>query len=499
MKRPDVLMVVLDCVRRDVSDPDGSVAAHTPVLDGLRRDGTSFERAVATSHWTIPAHASLLTGTYPWEHRVFRGSTLSLPATTVTIAEEFRRAGYRTGLFSSNPFLSPLTGLQRGFEVGAWGQFSDCFRRYQVSPRPAGRFGERLSPEGAAEWQDAGEPAYVRDTLRRLTTRFPLAAEILFEGARLRHGASWAPHAPRVGGWIEPELRAWLARVPSDEPVFCCINLLDAHEPYFGVMPFARGRVREWLAAYSGPLDRTSWRRGDARPTAADLRRIRSLYRASIELIDHRLGGILEIVRGRAGGGRLATAVVADHGQALGEEGLVYHVRGAATSLLRVPMILNDSTRTGPARIDAWTSIKDTLPLMTEIDRDVGLAVPELAGRSPRESAEMGSTGQVAALVDGPPADALPSGTTARTPQSDEHWVAVYGGDIKVQVNVGSGVAYLYPDVAGPNGHGRTPLPPDVAASPVARSALAIRDTVRDILSRGAWGLTGDRLRSWGY
>jgi hypothetical protein len=43
----------------------GAARRTTPAIDALSNDGVSFTRAFSTSPWTLPAHASMLTGRYP--------------------------------------------------------------------------------------------------------------------------------------------------------------------------------------------------------------------------------------------------------------------------------------------------------------------------------------------------------------------------------------------------------------------------------------------------
>ncbi|MCI4366576.1 MAG: sulfatase-like hydrolase/transferase, partial [Thermoplasmata archaeon] len=68
--RPDLLVVVLDCVR--ALDFAGGPEAVTPMpfSESLLRESIRFPKAAATAPWTIPSHASIFTGMYPWENGV---------------------------------------------------------------------------------------------------------------------------------------------------------------------------------------------------------------------------------------------------------------------------------------------------------------------------------------------------------------------------------------------------------------------------------------------
>ena len=65
-----VLLISIDTLRADRLGSYGYAAAATPVLDGLARRGLRFAQATTTAPLTLPAHTSLLTGTFPAFHGV---------------------------------------------------------------------------------------------------------------------------------------------------------------------------------------------------------------------------------------------------------------------------------------------------------------------------------------------------------------------------------------------------------------------------------------------
>src|SRR5262249_13987388 len=79
--------------------------------------GARFEHAVAHAPLTAPSHASILTGLTPLRHGVHDNGSDALPASVPTLAEAFRRAGYRTAAFVSGFPLDHRFGLDRGFEA----------------------------------------------------------------------------------------------------------------------------------------------------------------------------------------------------------------------------------------------------------------------------------------------------------------------------------------------------------------------------------------------
>ena len=109
--QPNVVVVTWDTTRVDYLD---EVSA--PHLMELAEDGVWFSEARTTVPLTTPAHASLLTGTYPPEHGVRVNGFHRLEASSVTLAEAFRGKGYSTGAFVSAAVLEERYGLSQGFD-----------------------------------------------------------------------------------------------------------------------------------------------------------------------------------------------------------------------------------------------------------------------------------------------------------------------------------------------------------------------------------------------
>ena len=114
--RPNVLLLTLDTVRADRLGCYGYARARTPNLDALAGRGVRFERAYATVPYTLPAHASILTGLYPPAHGLHVNFQGSLPADARPMAAAFQDAGYRTAGLVASGILDRRFGLARGFD-----------------------------------------------------------------------------------------------------------------------------------------------------------------------------------------------------------------------------------------------------------------------------------------------------------------------------------------------------------------------------------------------
>ena len=104
---PNVLLIVLDTVAADHLSLYGYDRPTSPTLDRLAERGIRFDRAQATSSWTLPSHASLFTGR--WPHELSAGWLTPLDAASPTLAEFLGSRGFATAGFIANYGIAPPT------------------------------------------------------------------------------------------------------------------------------------------------------------------------------------------------------------------------------------------------------------------------------------------------------------------------------------------------------------------------------------------------------
>lgn len=117
----NLILISVDTLRSDHLGTYGYERATSPFIDELAARGTVFERAYSTGSWTIPSHASMMTGLYPRRHGMRRGARTgrtAIPADVETLAEAFQRGGFATSGISNMLYLSKQNGFHRGF--GSW-------------------------------------------------------------------------------------------------------------------------------------------------------------------------------------------------------------------------------------------------------------------------------------------------------------------------------------------------------------------------------------------
>jgi arylsulfatase A-like enzyme len=129
--RPNILLVVIDCLRADRSfDPERT--AQTPTLNALAERGALFTHLITANSMTIPCMTTMFTGVYPAHHGVRAMVGARVADDRPLLAEILRENGYHTYAQATGP-LSPFYRLDRGFDqyqfrdgvkssmLGAWG------------------------------------------------------------------------------------------------------------------------------------------------------------------------------------------------------------------------------------------------------------------------------------------------------------------------------------------------------------------------------------------
>lgn len=113
----NLLLITIDTWRWDAAGFQGAAAGLTPTFDRLASSGRVFDRAHAHNVVTLPSHANILTGLYPFQHGIRDNLGFRLPAHLPTAATLLREAGFATAAFVGAFPLDSRFGLDRGFDV----------------------------------------------------------------------------------------------------------------------------------------------------------------------------------------------------------------------------------------------------------------------------------------------------------------------------------------------------------------------------------------------
>lgn len=110
-----VVVVSIDTLRRDHTSVHAYPRRTTPGLDALASESVVFEDAVSTSSWTLPAHASLFTSTYPSAHGAVN-LNVGLSPSWPNVAALLQEAGFTTQALVTHVYLSREYGFGEGFD-----------------------------------------------------------------------------------------------------------------------------------------------------------------------------------------------------------------------------------------------------------------------------------------------------------------------------------------------------------------------------------------------
>ena len=281
---PDLILLTLDALRADHLSWHG-YDRETPTLDTLADEWLHAPTAISVSSHTREAMPPLLSGHYPER---FAANGFTQLKTSETLAGRLRAAGYRTGGFHSNPYLSRAYGFDAGFDA-----FDDDLR-----------FGQH---------------------------KFLALAQQALDKFLLNRGEYYA-RAPTINS----RSLDWLDDIEG--PAFLWNHYMDAHGPYHA--PECRYAEREQSASDAESLYRRSWKRPES-ITAEERRLLVDSYDDEIRYLDEQLGRFLNALRERNRFEEALIVVTADHGDAFGEHGYFTHPRHLHEELLRVPLFVS--------------------------------------------------------------------------------------------------------------------------------------------------------------
>lgn len=321
---PGVFVIVVDTLRFDRTGLAGD-GSSTPVLDALIRQGTSFERAYAQASWTKPSAASLFTSLYPSTHGAnLRRDRLSSEPTT--LPELFADAGYRTAVFSANPWISPAFGFDRGVQTFFESE-RESFARLVMLMRML-KAADRALP---------GKP--VSAVLRALETAY---------GVREPHRTNC-----RRDSAIVEELDRWLG-ADDGRPAFAYFHLMSPHIPY---QP--PGVEHDFAAA-----DQVALLQQTSALPAERLELLLSLYDATVAHGDRVLGDILASIERHASSRETIVIVTTDHGEEFYEHGRWGHGKSLYDEVVHVPMVVRGPGFEAGALVDTPAMLVDVMPTL---------------------------------------------------------------------------------------------------------------------------------------
>jgi len=368
-RRPNVLLISTDQQRGDCIGLDRR-GVRTPHIDRIGRDGTRFAKCITPHPMCQPARASILTGKLPYSHGVRdNGRNLDAAIGELGLGGVFSGAGYDTRFigkahFSSNETFHP-TGTPECYHSTAdfpadWGGPYFGFRHVELM----------LRPHHHCTWKDAPYTLHYENFLdgdgmgrirwsRAKEQVEPLSSHFQAWRSALEPGWHSTP-------WIG-DRAIDLIENSHDKPFFAWVSFPDPHPPFLAPKPWANmyhpdevdlpvHRVLDldrrpwWHRAFLESPVRwnlkrehaeggTNW--GVTKPLSEQqLRDITAIYYGMISWVDDQVGRILSALERTGQLDNTVVVFISDHGEWLGDHGLLLKGPMLYDGLLRVPCLI---------------------------------------------------------------------------------------------------------------------------------------------------------------
>jgi len=348
---PNVVIIMTDQQRADLSRREGFLLDTTRFMDRLARQGMWFDRAYTSMPVCVPARVSMLTGRYPSASRVRTNHNTIDAYYTEDLFDVFHKQGYSTAFVGKNHSHLTPEKTDLWHECGHLGIGSE-----DRTPQEK-EFDEFLK---STHFHMSAGP-----------TPFPVECQI--------------PHrlVSKAQEWIE-SLR--------DRPFLLWLSFPEPHNPYQVPEPYYSMFPPEDLPsprAGADSLDVKGFKYQWCRQSFIEvfpgfeeqIQRARSNYMGMLRLLDDQVRRFVELLDEKALREKTIIIILSDHGDFVGEYGLLRKGPGLSEPLVRIPLqIAGPGIRAHGRPHPAHVSITDIMPTLCEA---IGVPLPAgVQGRS---------------------------------------------------------------------------------------------------------------------
>jgi arylsulfatase A-like enzyme len=318
MKKPNIIILIIDTLREDYSSE----------LEALRELGfVKYENAIAPAPWTLPSHASLITGMYPSQHEIHEAygvyvdrelmeiSKQRLNALSHGIIGELMDEGYSTYILSANPFLSPLYGFTKytenlitGYDYTPYKKYNEYveYEKLQSMTKDHGYIGTALKLIKGKKLSLLNKAIkfYIKRRITKLATKLGIYDPTMEKGSHI--------------------IIDYLNKKKLNEPFLLLINIMEAHGPYTSKDIDEQLSFNAFFnAVFLGKLDNKIvkiWQRNYPKHANNAIKKAIEIIKTLKNHLDNSL-----------------IIITADHGELLGDGG-IFHGYFLKDGLLKVPL-----------------------------------------------------------------------------------------------------------------------------------------------------------------
>ncbi|MDB2248611.1 sulfatase [Halorubrum ezzemoulense] len=336
----NVVILVMDTVRMDAISPSGSN------LDTILSESTRYNQTFTSAPWTLPSHGSLFTGTTPSFHGA-HAAHKHLDDGPTLLPEILQDEGYETVAVSNNTWISEEFGFNRGFET--------FFKTWQY----------------VQSGTDFGKIAQTENGMNM----FREAAKAIFKGnpvtnlANAIYGQFFRKTdddgAARTNEWI----RDWITSRDNSRPFFLFVNYLEPHLEYRPPKSHAIDHLPDNISyAEAMKISQDAWGyiANCVEINDKELEVLRTLYQAEISYLSEKIEEIIQLLKTTGEWENTLFIVTSDHGENIGDHGLMDHQYALYDTLLHVPLFVHG----GPFKrkeIDDLVQLVDIPPTILDV------------------------------------------------------------------------------------------------------------------------------------
>jgi arylsulfatase len=380
-KRPNILLISADQLRRDALGIYANRVIRTPHIDALGAEGVVFDNCFCQNPYCMPSRWTIFTGRYPRSHGVRENGVLFRPDEH-TLAKVLRRQGYGTGAFGKM-HLTPQ--LYASHEDEHWPADDFGFQvKHLTNDNKSGEYLDDLKARDRGAYEEV-----LRQGREKIKEDLASAAERTFTlGPQIWENK--IPPEMHQSNWIADKFIDYL-REPRRGPFFSWVSFVDPHHPFDPPEPYASmydpAKMPPPLCRENEFDDKpdhfTRMLRGHSPgnekydfPTIGEAgwQAIKARYYGMVSLIDEAIGRIVAALKEQGLFEDTIIVLTSDHGELLGDHGILFKGPFHYDCLIRIPLILKWGDRVcGGTRINEITQHVDILPTVLSY---AGLEIP---------------------------------------------------------------------------------------------------------------------------
>lgn len=325
-----------------ISNPTSDLSLPSYLTD----DGMKFSNAYATAPWTLPSHAGLFTSTYSSKHGA-HADHKQLIDHLGTLSGCFENAGYETVGVSNNTWISPEFGFDRGF--------NRFIKNWQYIQKET----------------DFSDIARNNEGLEQIISIIPA----IFEGnpipniANAFYGKFIHKRGDSGAKRANKRINSWYKGRDSNRPFFLFINYLEPHLEYRPPYDYAQKYLPSDISIERArDANQNAWEyiAGNVEMTDRDLEILQSLYRAELAYTNERIKEVRDLLVENEEWEDTIFVVTGDHGENIGDHGLMDHQYCLYDTLLHVPLVIHGGAFTGGETVDNLVQLSDLGPTLLD-------------------------------------------------------------------------------------------------------------------------------------